>query len=73
MKSVKTPEALDLLKSERDELSGKIKSIRQELFYAHDIFDNSPDVERQLRQELKLRSERLLSEQPKNMERGKMR
>ena len=57
MKSAKTPENLEKLKKERDILSAEIKIIRRELFLSHDILKQSAEVERQLRNELNLRSE----------------
>ena len=63
MKSAKTPETMDSLKSERDNLSEAIKTIRQELFYAHDIMNRSADIKRQIRVEQKLQSERRRQQQ----------
>ncbi|MCL2409965.1 MAG: relaxase/mobilization nuclease domain-containing protein [Oscillospiraceae bacterium] len=68
MKSAKTPEALDSLKSERDELTGKIKTIRHELFYARDILARSADIDRQIRVELRLRAERFRLGQSKQLQ-----
>jgi hypothetical protein len=79
MKSAKTPEAVETLKAERDKLSGKIKVVRQELFYAHDILSRKSDIARQIRIELTLRAERRNLEQrqqqskPKSKERGMAR
>jgi len=58
MKSIKSPEDLEKLTSERDVLSGDIKTIRRELRLSHDILKRCAEIERQVRAEIKLRAER---------------
>ena len=58
MKSAKTPEVLEKLKSKRDELTGGIQTIRHELKLSEDVLKQSAEVERLIRTEMKLRSER---------------
>ena len=55
MKSAKTPEKLTELKTGRDGLSAQIKVIRQELYYARDIFARRRDIQRQIQTERQLR------------------
>ncbi|MCL2857248.1 MAG: relaxase/mobilization nuclease domain-containing protein [Oscillospiraceae bacterium] len=69
MKSAKTPEAMDMFKAERDELSGKIKVIRKKLYYAHDVLSRHGDIERQIRVERELRAKRFKQPHQKNRER----
>jgi len=57
MKSIKSPEDLEKLKFERDVLSGDIKIIRRELRLSHDIIKHCAEIERQVRAEIKLRTE----------------
>jgi hypothetical protein len=77
MRSAKTPETLQTLKSERDELSCKIKSVRRELYLANDVMNRSMDVKRQIRAELEMKAERFGKNQPKHKfqqkERGEIR
>ena len=62
MKSAKTPEDLEKLKSERDKLSGEIKTIRRELWLSHDILKQLADIKRKVSVEMKLRTERYNNE-----------
>jgi len=63
MKSAKTPDKMRELKTERDELSGEIKAIRKELYYAHDIMTRSQGIRRRLRVEQELRARQFRPEQ----------
>jgi hypothetical protein len=62
MKSAKMPEDLEKLKSERDNLSGEIKTIRRELWLSHDILKQLADIKRKVSVEMKLRAERYNNE-----------
>ncbi|MCL2426501.1 MAG: relaxase/mobilization nuclease domain-containing protein [Oscillospiraceae bacterium] len=73
MRSAKTPEDLEKLKTERDALSASIKTIRRELYLSHDILKRSAEVERQLRIELKLHSDRNHKQPIKNRKREYIR
>jgi len=73
MKSAKTPDDLEKLKTERDILSAEIKIIRRELFLSHDILKRSTEIELQLRAELKLRSEHYNKDNIKNRKRDLIR
>ena len=66
MKSAKTPGDLEKLKSMRDELTGGIQTIRQELRLSEDALKQYAEVERLVRTETKLRSERYDNSKDKN-------
>ena len=76
MKSAKTPEKLQELKSERDGLSSQIKIIRKELFYANDVFLRSHEIREKLRAQREFQTHQINEEkakQNKNKGRGHIR
>lgn len=73
MKSAKTPEKLQKLKSERDELSSQIKIIRKELFYANDVSAQWRDIRDKVRAQRELQARQITQEKLKQQNRKKER
>ena len=71
MKKADTPEKLSELKTERDDLSIKIKIVRKELFLANGVLSEREEIRRKLQAQRELEKRYLENEKAKSKNRNR--